>query len=86
MDAKEKPQVVVVCVLSDEPVQTLQLSFTKGASLAEAPALTEAVAMLYDESRAVGEFKRDSDGIWRLEYAAVPGQHTVLRCMSRDMI
>ena len=75
MDAKEKPQVVVLCVLSDEPVQTLQLSFTKGASLAEAPALTEAVAMLYDESRAVGEFKRDSDGIWRLEYAAVPG-HT----------
>jgi hypothetical protein len=64
-----------VCVLSDEPVQTLKLSFTKGASLAEAPALTEAVAMLYDESRAVGEFKRDSDGIWRLEYAAVPG-HT----------
>ena len=33
MDAKEKPQVVVVCVLSDDPVQTLQLSFTKGASL-----------------------------------------------------
>ncbi len=75
MDAKEKPQVVVVCVLSDEPVQTLQLSFTKGASLAEAPALTEAVAMLYDGTKAVGEFKRGSDGIWRLEYAAIPG-HT----------
>ena len=75
MDAKEKPQVVVVCVLSDEPVQTLQLSFTKGASLAEAPALTDAVAMLYDGTKAVGEFKRGSDGIWRLEYAAIPG-HT----------
>ena len=75
MDAKEKPQVVVVCVLSDDPVQTLQLSFTKGASLAEAPALTEAVAMLYDGTKAVGEFKRGSDGIWRLEYAAIPG-HT----------
>lgn len=75
MDAKEKPQVVVVCVLSDEPVQTLQLSFTKGASLAEAPALTEAVAMLYDGTKAVGEFKHGSDGIWRLEYAAIPG-HT----------
>ena len=73
MDAKEKPQVVVVCVLSDEPVQTLQLSFTKGASLAEAPALTDAVAMLYDGTKAVGEFKRGSDGIWRLEYAAIPG-------------
>lgn len=75
MDAKEKPQVVVVCVLSDEPVQTLQLSFTKGASLAEAPALTDAVAMLYDGTKAVGEFKHGSDGIWRLEYAAIPG-HT----------
>ena len=73
MDAKEKPQVVVVCVLSDEPVQTLQLSFTKGASLAEAPALTDAVAMLYDGTKAVGEFKHGSDGIWRLEYAAIPG-------------
>lgn len=75
MDAKERPQVVVVCVLSDDHVQTLQLSFTKGASLAEAPALTEAVAMLYDGTKAVGEFKRGSDGIWRLEYAAIPG-HT----------
>ena len=75
MDAKERPQVVVVCVLSDDHVQTLQLSFTKGASLAEAPALTEAVAMLYDGTKAVGEFMRGSDGIWRLEYAAVPG-HT----------
>ena len=75
MDAKERPQVVVVCVLSDDPVQTLQLSFTKGASLAEAPVLTEAVAMLYDGTKAVGEFMRGSDGIWRLEYAAIPG-HT----------
>lgn len=73
MDAKEKPQVVVTCVLSDEPVQTLQLSFTKGASLAEAPELTEAVAVLYEQGKAVGDFKRDSDGKWRLEYAAVPG-------------
>lgn len=75
MDAKEKPQVVVVCVLSDDPVQTLQLSFTKGASLTEAPVLTEAVATLYDEGKAVGEFKRESDGKWRLDHSAVPG-HT----------
>lgn len=75
MDAKEKPQVVVVCVLSDDPVQTLQLSLTKGASLAEVPELTEAVATLYDEGKVVGEFKRESDGKWRLDHAAVPG-HT----------
>ena len=64
-----------MCVLSDDHVQTLQLSFTKGASLAAAPVLTDAVAMLYDGTKAVGEFKRGSDGIWRLEYAAIPG-HT----------
>ena len=75
MDAKERPQVVVVCVLSDDHVQTLQLSFTKGGSLAEAPVLTDAVAVLYEQGNAVGEFKRGSDGIWRLEYAAIPG-HT----------
>lgn len=75
MDAKERPQVVVVCVLSDDHVQTLQLSFTKGASLAAAPVLTDAVAVLYEQGNAVGEFNRGSDGIWRLEYAAVPG-HT----------
>ena len=73
MDAKERPQVVVVCVLSDDPVQTLQLSFTKGASLAAAPVLTDAVAVLYEQGNAVGEFNRGSDGIWRLEYAAIPG-------------
>lgn len=75
MDAKERPQVVVVCVLSDDHVQTLQLSFTKGASLAAAPVLTDAVAVLYEQGNEVGEFKRGSDGIWRLEYAAIPG-HT----------
>lgn len=73
MDAEEKPQVVVSCVLSDDPVQTLKLSFTKGASLKEAPQLTEAVATLYDGGYRIGEFMKLEDGIWILDHAAVPG-------------
>ena len=78
MDAKEKPKVVVSCILSNDPVQRLNLSFTKGASLSEAPPLTEAVATLYDlslhnEMEAVGNFQRQSDGEWTLDYEAVPG-------------
>lgn len=74
MDAKEKPQVAVVCILSDNPVQELRLTFTKWPSLKEAPQLIEAKGVLKDlntmESR---DFKRQEDGVWRLDYAAVPG-------------
>ena len=73
LDAKETPQVVVECILSDEPIQVLNLSFTKGASLSEAPALTEAKAVLYEKDVQVGEFTRQESGEWTLEYAAVPG-------------
>ena len=48
LDAGEKPQVVVECVLTASSPQELRLSFTKGASLAEAPELTEATARLTD--------------------------------------
>ena len=78
MEGQTKPQVVVSCILSNDSVQTLNLSFTKGASLSEAPPLTEAVATLYDLSLhngmgAVGDFQRQSDGEWTLDYEAVPG-------------
>ena len=73
MDAKERPQVVIDCVLSDEPVQTLYLSFTKGASLSEAPPLNEASAVLYDGSMKVGEFRHRSGTEWTLAYVAVSG-------------
>lgn len=73
LDAKERPQVAVACILSDDPVQELRLSFSKGASL-KAPPLIEAKAVLKDlnfmEER---EFERQEDGVWRLDYAAVPG-------------
>ena len=73
LDAKETPQVVVECILSDDPIQVLNLSFTKGASLSEAPSLTEAKAVLYEGDMQVGEFTRQESGEWTLDYAAVPG-------------
>ena len=76
LDAGEKPKVVVECVLTDSSPQELRLSFTKGASLAEAPELTEATARLIDltNNYPAGEFRRRDDGIWVLDYAAEP-QH-----------
>lgn len=74
MDAKEEPAVAVECILSEQPVQTLRLSFTKGAAMDEAPALTEAEAVLIDltEGKAAGRFEKQDDGTWALDYAAVP--------------
>ena len=74
LDAGEKPQVVVECVLTASSPQELRLSFTKGASLAAAPELTEATARLTDltDDYPAGEFRRREDGVWVLDYAAVP--------------
>ena len=60
-----------MCVLSDEPEQKLFLSLTKGASLSEAPPLTEATATLYDNQRVVGRFQHKEGNEWTLSYAAV---------------
>ena len=73
MDADETPQVVVACILTDDPVQTLRLSFTKGASLPEAPPLTEATAALYEGDGKIGEFRRGQGDEWTLQYSAVSG-------------
>lgn len=74
MDAEDAPKVVVDCVLSEAPVQTLYLVYTKGASRPEAPALEEAAAVLTDltENREAGCFSRAADGSWQLAYAAIP--------------
>lgn len=74
LDAGDEPQVVVDCILTDEPVQTLYLVYTKGASREKAPDLLEATAVLTDltEGREAGRFERAADGSWRLNYAAVP--------------
>ena len=74
LDAGDEPQVVVDCILTDEPVQTLYLVYTKGASREKAPELPEASAMLTDltEGREAGRFERAADGSWQLNYAAIP--------------
>ena len=74
MDALEEPQVVVECILSDAPVQILNLSYTKSASRETAPDLPEAAAKLTDitEGKEAGLFTRSADGSWKLDYAAVP--------------
>ncbi len=74
LDAGERPKVVVECVLTDSGPQELRLSFTKRASLSETPELTEATARLIDltNNYPVGEFRRMDDGIWALDYAAMP--------------
>jgi hypothetical protein len=78
LDAGERPQVVVECILSNEEIQELRLNFTKGASKDEAEPLTDAVATLIDltESRTVGQFtKSGEEGLWTLDYSAVPLHH-----------
>lgn len=73
LDAGDRA-VVVECLLSNEPGQELSLSFSKGASEDSAMELTEAVATLIDltDNKTVGEFRRDADGKWRMDYAAIP--------------
>ena len=74
LDAGERPQVVVECVLTNDETQELRLNFTKGASKAEAEPLTEAVATLIDltEGKTVGEFVRSTGDLWTMDYSAVP--------------
>ena len=73
MDAGEKPVVVVECVISNNPVQTLHLRYTKGASKKEYEVVTEAEAVLHDltEGTVAGSFVKSSDGVWTLDYAAI---------------
>lgn len=74
LDAGERPQVVVECVLTNDETQELRLNFTKGASKAEAEPLNEAVATLTDltEGKIVGEFVRSTGDLWTLGYSSVP--------------
>ena len=73
LDAGERPQVVVECVLTNDETQELRLNFTKGASKAEAEPLTEAVATLIDltAGKTVGDFEKASGDLWTLDYSPV---------------
>lgn len=67
-------QVVVDCILSEAPQQTLYLSWTDGKTGVGPEALEGAVATLTDltESQLAGEFEHNSEGCWTLDYAAIP--------------
>lgn len=73
MDAREEPTVVVACILTDDPEQTLQLSFTKGASQKEAPPITDATAVLFDGTERIGQFQHKQGNEWTLAYSAESG-------------
>ena len=74
LDAMDKPTVAVECVLTNSSPQTLRLAFTKGASQTEASPLVSVEASLIDlsEGQSIGLFQRGEDGVWTLDYAAVP--------------
>lgn len=74
LEAQEDPFLAVFCVLKNEPVQELKLSYTKSATMEEAPSVTEATAVLTDltEGREAGRFVQVSDSLWRLDYSAIP--------------
>lgn len=76
LDAGEPPKVVVECVLSDEPLQVLHLSYTKSVSHPAYPPVGNAEARLLDLSSGerIGNFTYNpAQGRWELPYSAVPG-------------
>ncbi len=74
MDVDEEPIVIIECLLTEEPEQFLRLTMAGGASLDAAPLIGEATAVLIDmgSKQEVGHFKMREDGIWAMQYAAVP--------------
>ena len=74
LDAKEDPLLAVYCVLKVDSVQELKLSYTKSATMAEAPSVTEVTAVLTDltEDREAGRFVQVTDTLWQLDYSAIP--------------
>ena len=66
--------VAVECILADVAPQTLRLSLTTGPTGIEEEALEGAVATLKDltEQKTAGVFTRADDGLWHLDYAAIP--------------
>ena len=80
LDSKDKPAVVVECILTDAPEQRLNLSFARTPSQTEAQEFGEATAVLTDvtESCSVGQFRKGSDGSWELLYKPEYGHRYAL--------
>ncbi len=71
IDKDGEPVVVVSCVLTEEPVQTLQLMMAKG-ELAEVLPMegdVEVVLLNVTSRTEVGKFQRQDDITWTLDYA-----------------
>ena len=90
LDAGEKPKVVVECVLSEDPVQELYLSYTKGVSQKEADPLLEAEVCLIDldQYQFSLDFTNVGEGKWILDYSAIPGHsyRLEIKVPGRDLI
>ncbi len=80
LDSKDKPAVVVECILTDAPEQRLNLSFARTPSQTEAQEFGDATAVLTDvtESRSVGQFRKGTDGFWELLYKPEYGHRYAL--------
>lgn len=77
LDANEKPVVVVDCMISNEPVQILKLSFSKGASKDTYEKVKDAEAKLIECGENQSKeylFRKEADGVWILDHAAQEGQ------------
>lgn len=67
-------QVVVECILSEGPQQTMLLSLTNGGTGVGYEAIERSVATLTDltAGSTAGQFVLGEDGIWELDYSAIP--------------
>ena len=90
LDPGEAPEVVVECVLTEEPVQELYLSYAKGVSQKEADPLPEAEVLLIDQSldKTSFSFTNAGEGKWILDYSAIPGHsyRLEIKVPGRDLI
>ncbi|MBQ8071914.1 MAG: DUF4249 family protein [Bacteroidales bacterium] len=73
LDAEEKPEVVVECVLTNQRPQVLYLSLTEGPDESEIPTIGSAEILLKDLTRGVecGVFSLSEPGKWELDYRPV---------------
>lgn len=73
LDAEEKPEVVVECVLTNQRPQVLYLSLTEGPDESEIPTIGSAEILLKDltEGEDCGVFSFSEPGKWELDYRPV---------------
>ena len=74
LDAEEKPEVVVECILTNQSPQVLYLSLTKGASASDTPPINDAEIFLKDLTTGIdcGVFSLIEPRTWGLDYSAIP--------------